>query len=146
MGAENAFETDVPCGVRPALRARGSITMIAVSIVIPTRNRRRLLSETIASVQAQSIDDWEVIVVDDASTDDTQDFLRELGDPRISRIRWNTKGGQSAASNAGLAKARGKYVMFLDDDDLLRDDTLARLTGALDAQPHAVSAAGACRI
>lgn len=120
--------------------------MIAVSIVTPTRNRRYLLSETIASVQAQSIDDWELIVVDDASTDDTAAFVRELRDSRISLICCDTRMGQSAASNAGLAKARGKYVMFLDDDDLLRADTLMRLMTALDAQPHAVSAAGACRL
>ena len=120
--------------------------MIAVSIVTPTRNRRRFLSEAIASVRAQSCSDWEMIIVDDASSDDTPDFLRGLRDPRISWIRCDPTVGQSAANNAALVKARGKYVMFLDDDDLLRDDALERLSAALDAQPHAVSATGACRI
>jgi glycosyltransferase involved in cell wall biosynthesis len=120
--------------------------MIAVSVVITTRNRRRFLSEALAAVRAQSIDDWEVIVVDDASTDDTPSFLRDLHDPRVSWIRNDPQAGPSTVLNLGLAKARGKYVMFLDDDDLLRFDTLERLRGALEAQPHAVSAAGSCRI
>lgn len=120
--------------------------MITVSVVITTRNRRHYLSETIETVRAQSIATWELIVVDDASTDDTPGFVRGLRDPRISWIRCDCQVGQSAAANAGLAKARGRYVMFLDDDDLLRRDALERLSGALETQPQAVSAAGACRI
>jgi glycosyltransferase involved in cell wall biosynthesis len=120
--------------------------MTAISIVIATRNRRRMLSEAIASIREQSLSDWELIVVDDASTDDTPDFLRSLSDPKISWIRSDRQIGQPAACNEALPKVRGAYVMFMDDDDLLRCDTLERLKGALDAQPHAVSVAGACRI
>jgi hypothetical protein len=120
--------------------------MISVTVLTATRNRRRYLSEAIATVREQSITDWEMIVIDDASTDDTPAFLQGLHDPRVSWLRAERQGGQSRAYNLGLAKARGRYVMFLDDDDLLRPDALERLSGALEAQPHAVSAAGACRI
>lgn len=120
--------------------------MTTVSVVIPTRNRRLFLSEGLASLRAQSFTDWEAIVVDDASTDDTPEYLAGVRDSRISWLRKSTWSGHSAASNAGLEKAQGKYVMFLDDDDLLRVDTLQQLTAVLDAHPNVVSVAGACRI
>lgn len=120
--------------------------MIAVSIVIPTRNRRRLLSEAIATVRNQTFSDWELIVVDDHSSDGTPAFLRSLADERIRVIYREQNGGQSVASNDGLAVARGEFVMFLDDDDLLRPRTLERLVGALRDRPDALAAAGACRI
>jgi glycosyltransferase involved in cell wall biosynthesis len=120
--------------------------MTVVSVVIATRNRRTLLAETIATVQEQMFDDWELIVVDDASTDDTTRYLDTLGDHRIVVLRQETHGERSAARNAGLAEARGEFVMFLDDDDLLRPDALANLVRALRAQPGALAAAGACRI
>lgn len=119
---------------------------ISVSIITPTANRPHFLSEAIATVRAQTMTDWELIIVDDASTDGTSAFLRGLRDPRISWLRCDERRGPAAASNAGLERARGKYVMFLDDDDLLRPDALELLTGALDAQPHAISAAAACRL
>ena len=120
--------------------------MTTVSVVIATRNRRALLSETIATVQEQSFGDWELIVVDDASTDDTPAYLTTLRDSRIRSIRREVHGERSAARNAGLAAARGTFVMFLDDDDLLRANALEALVGALAAEPNAVAAAGACRI
>ena len=67
--------------------------MIAASVVIPTRNRRLFLSEAIATVMEQTFLEWELIVVDDGSTDDTQDFLRTLHDPRIRSIRRESQGG-----------------------------------------------------
>jgi GT2 family glycosyltransferase len=115
-------------------------------VVIATRNRRALLSETIATVQEQSFSDWELIVVDDASTDDTPAYLTTLRDARVRSIRRDEHGERSVARNAGLADARGTFVMFLDDDDLLRANALEALVGALTAEPNAVAAAGACRI
>jgi glycosyltransferase involved in cell wall biosynthesis len=120
--------------------------MIAVSVVIPTRNRKVFLSEAIATVMEQTFLDWELIVVDDGSTDDTQDFLRTLRDPRVRSVHRETQGGPSIARNAGLAEARGEFIMFLDDDDLLRPNTLERLVSALRSHPDAVAAAGACRL
>jgi glycosyltransferase involved in cell wall biosynthesis len=68
--------------------------MTTVSVVVPTLNRRALLSETIASVLEQRFTDWELIVVDEASTDDTQDYLRTLHDPRIRSVRRAVAGGR----------------------------------------------------
>jgi glycosyltransferase involved in cell wall biosynthesis len=117
-----------------------------VSVVIATRNRRALLSETIATVQEQSFADWELIVVDDASTDDTPAYLAGIRDARIRCIRRDVHGERSAARNAGLADARGTFVMFLDDDDLLRTTALESLVTALTDEPNAVAAAASCRI
>lgn len=120
--------------------------MTVVSVVIATRNRRALLSETVATVQEQTFGDWELIVVDDASTDDTPAYLASLVDPRARSIRLETRSERSVARNTGLAEARGELVMFLDDDDLLRANALERLVAALRAEPNAVAASGACRI
>ena len=113
---------------------------------MPTRNRRLYLSEAIASVREQRFTDWELIVVDDGSTDDTPEYLRSLVDARIRVIRRDVSGGAAAARNDGLAVADGRLIMFLDDDDLLRDNALARLVTALDTHPDAVAAVGACRL
>ncbi len=120
--------------------------MTAVSVVVPTLNRRVLLSETIASILDQSFSDWELIIVDEASSDDTQDFLGSLRDPRIRAVRRDQVGRRPAACNDGLALARGEFVMFVDDDDLLRSDAMLRLVAALRDHPEAVGATGTCRL
>jgi len=112
-----------------------------VSVVIPTRNRRQLLDEAIASVRAQQGVSWELIVVDDASTDDTRVFLGGLSGLRA--IHLEAHGERSAARNRGLGEARGSYVMFLDDDDTLRPGALSSLASALGRHPGSVAAIGA---
>jgi glycosyltransferase involved in cell wall biosynthesis len=118
----------------------------AVSVVIATRNRRLMLAEAIATVKDQSFADWELIVVDDASTDDTQTWLETQRDPRLRVFRQEARGERAVARNRGLAEARGAFVMFLDDDDLLRAEALAALVAALRAHPEAVAAIAPCRI
>ena len=120
--------------------------MTGISVVIPTRNCRVFLSEAIATLMAQTCADWELIVVDDGSTDDTRRFLEGQRDPRIRFILRESPGGPSVARNAGLAEARGDLIMFLDDDDLLRPETLGRLSEALRAHPEALAATAACRL
>ena len=120
--------------------------MTTASVVIPTRNRRAFLAETIATVLDQTCAVWELIVVDDASTDDTPAFLRSLRDPRIRTRRRASQGGRSAACNDGLGDARGEFVMFLDDDDLLRRETLDRMIDGLRAEPIAHMVLAACRV
>jgi glycosyltransferase involved in cell wall biosynthesis len=86
------------------------------SVVIPTYNRAHTLGLAVRSVLSQSLGDFEVIVVDDGSTDDTLDAVRSLEDPRIRLVAQQHR-GVSAARNAGVREAAGDYVTFLDSDD-----------------------------
>jgi glycosyltransferase involved in cell wall biosynthesis len=88
-----------------------------VSVVIPTYNRADLLGRAIASVLAQTYSDFELFVVDDGSRDHTASVVERFGDPRIHLVRLPTNRGQSAATNAGIACARGAWIAFLDSDD-----------------------------
>lgn len=115
---------------------------VQVSVVIATRNRRGFLAEAIASVLAQDYRAWELVVVDDSSTDDTVEFLRGLSHPAIVTILLDGHPGRSAARNAGLAAARGELVMFLDDDDLLRPQALSVLAPPLLEDAEAVASVG----
>jgi glycosyltransferase involved in cell wall biosynthesis len=86
------------------------------SVVIPTYNRAHLLARTLESVWQQRFTDYEVVVVDDGSTDGTQEYLRTFGD-RIRVVR-QANSGPGAARNIGVLAARGEYVALLDSDDL----------------------------
>ncbi len=114
-----------------------------VTVIIPTRNRRALLHECLDSLRGQEGVQWEAIVVDDASTDDSWRWLAQLADPRVSAIRQEVPQRQAVARNRALPMARGRHVLFLDDDDLLTPGALAVLSAALDANPQAVAAVGA---
>lgn len=89
-----------------------------VSVILPTFNRAALLAEAIASVRAQTLDAWELIVADDGSTDDTAAVLAAITDRRVQIVRGVHVGNPAAVRNAALKVARGRYVAFLDDDDL----------------------------
>lgn len=106
----------------------------AVSIIIPTYNRAAFLGRALASVAAQSWTDYEIIVVDDASTDETPTFLRARGaaEPRL-RVVNHRRGphGPAGARNAGLAVARADWVAFLDSDDEWAPDKLAHFVAAI---------------
>ena len=93
------------------------MTTPEVSVVLPTRNRRRLLEWTLNSALAQEDVQLEVIVIDDASTDDTADYLRSVGDPRIKVLRNVGRTGVAVARNRGIDAASGEWIAFLDDDD-----------------------------
>ena len=96
-----------------------------VSVVVPTRNRSALLAMTLRSALAQRDVHFEVIVVDEASTDDTPAVIASLGDPRIRVIRHSRAQGVSAARNRGVTEARADWIAFLDDDDLWAPTKLA---------------------
>lgn len=89
----------------------------AVSVVIPTYNRQAALARALRTVVAQSYGDWELIVVDDASTDGTEAVVRSSGDGRLAYVRHPQNRGGGAARNTGIRLAQGKYVAFLDSDD-----------------------------
>lgn len=116
-----------------------------VSVIMPVFNGAALISETIASLTAQSFADFEVVIVDDCSTDETPALLAAIGDPRFRVIRAPRNGGPVKARNLAFAEARGRYVAALDSDDLCLPDRLARQVAYLDAHPDTVlvgSAAG----
>lgn len=112
--------------------------MPKVSIVTPTLNRRDYLKDTIASVQAQSFPDWEMLIVDDGSHDGTGTMIGELfgNDPRIRYMpRKGKKAGASVCRNQGLGAASGEYVLFLDSDDLLAPWCLNRRLEIMETDP-----------
>ncbi len=115
-----------------------------VSVVIPAFNAAPFIGQALASVLAQSHPAWTIYAVDDGSTDDTAAVIRSFGDPRIHLICQPNQ-GVSAARNRGLARACGEAVLFLDADDALAPDALARLARRLGAAPDAVAASGRFR-
>jgi glycosyltransferase involved in cell wall biosynthesis len=90
--------------------------MPKVSVIMPVYNGARFLVEAINSLLSQTFTDWELIVIDDGSTDTTPEILSNYQDPRILVFRQDN-GGEACARNAGLDKVRGEYVTFLDADD-----------------------------
>lgn len=111
----------------------------AVSIVMPCFNSLAHLPMSVSSVLAQTFDNWELIVVDDGSTDRSHEWLMTQGDHRLVVLQ-QTNQGVSAARNAGLALARGEFVAFLDADDSWAPNFLATMLAALAAQPQAALA------
>jgi glycosyltransferase involved in cell wall biosynthesis len=93
------------------------------SVIIPAYNREKLICRTIESVLGQKFEDWELIVVDDGSTDDTGKAVKSFADERIRYI-YQKNAERGAARNNGVKNAFGKYVFFLDSDDLLYPDHL----------------------
>ena len=93
------------------------------SIVIPTYNRAHTIGETIRSCRRQRYNDFELLIVDDGSTDDTEAVVRSIGDPRIRYLRRDN-GGPAAARNTGIDAARGRYIAFLDSDDRFAPEKL----------------------
>lgn len=104
-----------------------------VSIVIPTYNRARDLARALESVSRQSFTDWEVIVVDNHSSDDTDAVVADFHDDRIQLLKIHNQGVIAASRNLGLRQACGRYVAFLDSDDWWTTDKLAQSVRALEA-------------
>ncbi len=99
-----------------------------VSVILPTYNRARLVPRAIESVLQQTHEAIELIVVDDGSTDDTENAVRSFDDSRIRYVRHDNRRGAAAARNTGIELARGEYVAFQDsDDEWLPDKTAVQL-------------------
>ena len=114
-----------------------------VSVIIPTYNHGNYVLQTLESVFAQSFEDYEVIVVNDGSPDQTAQVLAPLAQAgRIVYIE-QPNAGQAAARNCGLEQARGEFIAFLDDDDLWPPDKLQWQVDFLDANPDIALVAGA---
>lgn len=89
----------------------------AISVIIPTYNRAHLIDRAIQSVLPQTYKDFEIIVVDDGSTDNTEEVVLSFGSEKMRYIRHETNRGVAAARNTGIRDARGEYIAFQDSDD-----------------------------
>jgi len=136
--AESATDVDSqPCGKTTELTTQKTeLTSPVVSVVIPCYNQAHYLPEAVESVVAQTFHDWECVIVNDGSPDETSQVARELIARYPDKIRLLEKanGGLADARNAGIASARGRYILPLDADDALRPEALARLVEALETQ------------
>ncbi len=99
-----------------------------VSIIVPVYNAEEFLAETIAAVQRQKETDWELLLVDDCSTDGSRETIERcaLEDDRIRLIAQMENAGAAAARNRGIEEAQGRYIAFLDADDLWKEERLSR--------------------
>ena len=97
-----------------------------VSVIIPVHNAERFIEDTIASVKSQSYENWEVILVDDASEDGSARVIgKYLDDPRFRLVSLEKKSGPANARNEGLDAAKGRFIAFLDADDIWFPDKLS---------------------
>jgi len=117
----------------------------AVSVVVRVFNAERYLREAVESVLAQTFVDFELVAIDDGSTDGSVAILEGYGDPRI-RIVSQPNGGKTAAAQRGLDEARGRYVAILDADDRSAPERLALQAAYLDAHPDVVMVGSALGI
>src|SRR3990170_8467248 len=104
--------------------------MPRVSVVIPVFNRTALLGKTIESVINQSFTDWELMIVDDGSTEDVKSYIEQYADPRIVFIRQENQ-GNAVARNTGFHRSTGEFVAFLDSDDLWHPSTLEKMISVM---------------
>lgn len=110
-----------------------------VSIITPTYNCGRFIAETIQSVLAQSYTNWEMIIVDDCSTDNTQDEVTKFNDKRITYHRLKHNSGAAVARNKALSMAHGRWIAFLDSDDLWLPDKLKHQIKFMEQNDYAFS-------
>lgn len=111
-----------------------------VSVIVPVWNRAHLVHRSIGSLCAQSYKNLEIIVVDDASSDDIAGALDALGDSRIRLVRRMRNGGAAAARNDGIATARGTLIAFSDSDDICVFNRIERQVTLLDSAPDQIIA------
>ena len=107
------------------------------SVVIPTYNQADYLKVALRSVLDQTYQDYEVIVVNNYSTDHTLDVIRDAGDPRVQVINFHNQGVIGAGRNVGIRASRGTYVAFLDSDDTWYPNKLERASEVIEADPVA---------
>ena len=113
-----------------------------VSVIIPTYNRAAAVQRAIASVLGQTLEDFELLVVDDGSTDETADAIAGIDDPRLRCIRQERNKGVAAARNRGIAEARAPLLAFLDSDDEWLPRKLALQVALMESSPRHVGFVG----
>lgn len=107
----------------------------AVSVILPCHNAARTLASALRSVLVQSFSDFELLLIDDGSTDGTAGIAAASGDPRLRYLADGRRRGLAARLNQGVALARGRYVARMDADDVSFPERLARQVGFLEAHP-----------
>jgi glycosyltransferase involved in cell wall biosynthesis len=107
-------------------------TQALVSVIIPCYNAEKYIIQTLETVFAQSYTNYEIIVIDDGSTDNSYAILQNLGHPKVKIFKQQNQ-GPSVARNYGMSLAKGKYLQFLDSDDLLLPEKLAKQVAILEA-------------
>lgn len=117
-----------------------------VTVIMPAYNAGAFIGESIASVLAQQAVSFELLVVDDCSTDDTAARVAAFDDARIRLVRMAANGGVSAATNRGMQLARGRYYARLDADDLMLPGRLARQAAFMEAHPQTGCCGGAVEV
>lgn len=122
--------------------------MPAVSIILPTYNRARFLPQAFASIRAQTFADWELIIVDDGSTDGSREVVAGLAaeTPQPVHYVYQDNAGPAEARNAGVARAAGNYFAFFDSDDYWLPHHLRDCVAALETHADVDWAYGACRV
>lgn len=105
-----------------------------VSVIVPAHNAARTIAETLRSIQAQTYRDYEVVVCDDASSDDTVERVRSLNDPRVHVVAAPRNLGPAGARNIALSYASGELIAFLDSDDWWREGYLDKQVARYDAE------------
>jgi glycosyltransferase involved in cell wall biosynthesis len=109
--------------------------MPKVSIIIPAYNAMTYLPETVDSVLKQTYNDFEVIVVNDSSTDETEQWVSQIADSRVKLISQENQGAAGARNN-GIGHAQGEYIAFLDADDLWEPTKIEKQVHSLDSNPE----------
>lgn len=115
--------------------------MPKVSILLPTYQSEKYLIETLYSIEAQTFQDYELLIVDDGSTDQTLEIIQGFGDKRIRIVEGNKK-GLADALNIGIVSARGDYIARIDADDLMTYNRIEKQVSYLDAHPKVAVCGG----
>lgn len=110
---------------------------MSVSVVIPTYNRNYIIRDAVLSALEQTYADTEILVIDDASTDNTREIVEGIGSPKVRYIRHEKNQGCSSAYNTGISAAQGRFIAILDSDDIWKPDYLEQQVGFLDRHPEA---------
>jgi len=108
-----------------------------VSIIMPSFNHAKYISETIESIRQQTYTNWELIIIDDGSEDATEKIINSFNDPRIEFIKAGRINVAGIIKNIGLAKAKGEFIAFIDSDDLWEAKKIEKQIDALKKYPDA---------
>jgi len=122
--------------VKPKIPEKLSEDTITVSVIMPTFNRGQEIRKSIESVLNQNFIDFELIIINDGGSGLIEEIINLYQNPKIKYFRLKSNKGLAAALNEGILRARGKYIAYLDDDDIYYSEHLETLVKALEASPH----------